>query len=140
MKKTIFSLLILLLGVTACATGSDKHNSDTYNTMVEVSSRVYLAKWDTKGIGEPLPNGTLRLNPKDFDTDKVVITRVLKSKEVKEVYFKDKDSMSSRTWIYESEGGEEKTLNHQFKNTYMISQLITGKDGGSLKELFEIPE
>ncbi|WP_223668665.1 hypothetical protein [Kangiella shandongensis] len=136
MKKTIVYLFFLILTVAACAT--EKKENTFNNELVKVSTRVYLGKWNTKGIGEALPNGTLLLNPKDFKGDKVTIIRVLKSGNTKEVYYKDPQSETS--WIYQGTHDQEKILNHQFKNTYMITQLVMGKDGGSLKERFEIPE
>lgn len=135
MKKAIIYLFFLILTMAACAT-ENKENIPK-SELVEVHTRVYLGKWNTKGIGEPLPSGTLLLAPEDFKSNKVTIIRVLETGNKKEIYYKD--PQSETTWIYQGTNDQEKILNHQFKNTYMITQLVPGKDGGSLKERFEIP-
>lgn len=138
-KKIVSSIIILSFCLTACASKNlSRHQSDNKD-LVEVSTRVHLSKWSTKGIGEPLPSGTLLINPDEFEKDKVVIIRISGKTKATEVYYKDKSTPTDDTWVYNSKDGEEKTLTHQFKTTYMITQLITGENGGSLSERFEIP-
>lgn len=138
LKMLTIALISLLLLLNACAVATEKKDLES-RQIKKVMATVYLAHWDTKGLGEKKPSSILFIDPKDFETDRVIITRETESGKVKELYLKDKDTPSGDVWVYSSDSASKKALIHQYKNTYMITQLITGKDGGTLQEIFSIP-
>lgn len=140
MKKTFFcSLVLLVLCLTACANQDSFNKDESKAAVIEVKSRMFFQKWNTKGIGEPRQDSTILITPEEFKTDKVTIVRLSDGQKVKEVYYKDKSMPSDDTWVFTADNSEDKTLVHQFASTYMITQQVIGKDGGLLKERFEVP-
>ena len=139
MKKAFCSLALLILCLTACANRDSLKEDAPKAAAIEVKSRMFFQQWNTKGIGEPRQDNTILIIPEEFKTDTVTIVRLSDGQKVKEVYYKDKSMPSDDTWVFTADNSEDKTLVHQFASTYMITQQVLGKDGGLLKERFEIP-